>query len=101
MKEGDEVICISEAFPEWKTTDEDKSRIGTVPANHPKKGEILTIDEVLGEFIRFDKYDIPGSYNWWHHSRFRKIEDIEDEAAADAIVHENVKLFKSLLQSSR
>lgn len=96
MKEGDDVICISEAFPEWKTTDEDKSRIGTTPAHHPKKGEIITIDEVLGDFIRFDKYDIPESFNWWHHSRFRKVEDADCEESIDAVVHKNVELFKSL-----
>lgn len=96
MKEGDEVICISEDFPVWKTTEEDKSIIGTKPNFHPQKGEILTIDETLGEFIKFDKYD-NDHVNWWHHSRFRKVEDIDDEAAMDAVVHKNVKLFKSLL----
>lgn len=87
MKEGDEVICISEYFPVWKTTEEDKSIIGTHPHSHPKKGEILTIDETLGEFLRFEKYDTH-TFNWWHHSRFKKCE-------LD-VIEKNVELFHEL-----
>lgn len=72
MKQGDKVICVSENFPRWKTTDEDKTGIGLQPKIHPTKGEVLTVDEVLGEFLRFDIYDTD-SYNWWKSNRFRKL----------------------------
>lgn len=97
MNEGNQVICVSESFPEWKTTSEDKSRIGTIPNLHPTKGEILTVDEVLGEFLRFDKYDTDESVNWWHQSRFRLVEDIDDEASIEAIVHKHTKNFMALI----
>jgi hypothetical protein len=72
MKEGDKVICISEKLPQWKTTGEDKGDIGTNPGSHPKINEILTVDEILGDFLRFDRYDTD-SYNWWKSDRFRKL----------------------------
>ena len=70
MKTGQQVICISENFPVWKTTQTDKSIIGTNPHHHPQLNEILTIDETLGEFIRFDKYD-NHAFNWWKMDRFK------------------------------
>jgi hypothetical protein len=73
MKQGDKVICISENFPQWKTTDEDKTGNGSQPKSHPTKGEVLTVDEVLGVFLRFDVYDTD-SYNWWMCNRFRKLD---------------------------
>ena len=73
MKQGDKVVCISEDFPQWKTTDEDKTKNGTQPNNHPRKGEVLIVDEVLGVFIRFDKYD-NDFHNWWMSDRFRKMD---------------------------
>lgn len=74
--EGQKVVCISESFPVHATTEEDKSKIGTQATIHPKKGETLTIDEMLGDFIRFDKYDTD-AFNWWHCSRFRPIDEIQ------------------------
>lgn len=76
MKEGDKVICISENFPIWKTTNEDKSIIGTHPNNHPKKGEELFVDEVLGDFLRFDKYDTEEEFAWWKSDRFKKVSNV-------------------------
>ena len=72
--EGDKVVCISESFPLFRTTEEDKSQIGIMPANHPKKNEVLTIDEILGTFLRFSKYDTE-NWEWWHHTRFVPFDD--------------------------
>lgn len=75
--EGQKVVCISDNFPVKSTTETDKSIVGTFPAIHPKVGETLIIDEMLGdEWLRFDKYDFE-SFNWWHYSRFRPIDEIE------------------------
>jgi len=74
--EGQKVVCISENFPVHATTLEDKSDIGKQAPVHPIKGETLIIDEMLGDFLRFDKYDTY-SFNWWHSSRFRPIDEIE------------------------
>ena len=74
--EGQKVVCISEIFPVHATTETDKSIIGTQAAFHPKKGETLIIDEILGDFLRFDKYDTD-AFNWWHCSRFRPIDEIQ------------------------
>lgn len=75
IREGSSVVCISEDFP-WI-----KKHGGSGPAkDHPKKGEILIVDEILGEFLRFDKYDTEESFNWWHITRFAPIEeDFESE----------------------
>lgn len=82
--EGQKVVCISEDFPICRTTNIDKSRIGVqAPTGfHPVKGETLIIDEMLGDFLRFDKYDFSDpnhpyyGFNWWHSSRFRPLEEI-------------------------
>lgn len=79
MREGDKVVCISENFPLWKTTNEDKSILGSHPNSHPKKDEVLIVDEVLGDFLRFDKYDTEEDFKWWKSDRFKKIDDIEEE----------------------
>jgi len=74
--EGQKVVCISESFPVFKTTEEDKSKIGQQAPMHPVKGETLVIDEMLGDFLRFDKYDTD-AFNWWHSSRFRPLDEFE------------------------
>lgn len=68
MTTGDKVQCISSDFP-WieKYGGTSKRQIT------PKKGDILIIDEVLGDFLRFDLFDSEDSFNWWHKSRFRKL----------------------------
>ena len=68
---GQKVVCINSVFPVKATTDIDKSIIGMHPLIYPIEGEILVIDEMLGdEWVRFDKYDNE-SFNWWHESRFK------------------------------
>jgi len=75
--EGQKVVCISENFPVHTTTEIDKSIIGTQAPTHPIKGETLVIDEMLGDFLRFNKYDTDESFNWWHSTRFKPLDDIE------------------------
>lgn len=79
MKEGDLVKCISTNFPLWKTTNVDKSEIDSQANFHPKLNQKLFIDEVLGDFIRFDVYDNEDGFNWWHKSRFVLVDDFEEE----------------------
>jgi hypothetical protein len=75
--EGQKVVCINDNFPVKATTEKDKSIVGTHPAWHPQKGETLVIDEMMGdEWLRFDKYD-GESWNWWHVTRFRPLDEIE------------------------
>jgi hypothetical protein len=77
FNEGQKVVCINDNFPVKATTEANKSIIGTIPTAHPQKGETLVIDEMLGdEWLRFDKYD-GHSWNWWHSSRFRPLDDFE------------------------
>lgn len=95
FKEGDAVICINEHFPVFQTTEEDKSIIGTMPKTHPKIGEQLVIDEILGEFLRFDVYD-GLNFNWWIHTHFKKSDEMTEEDEVEAIVNKNVRLFNEL-----
>ena len=77
MNEGQKVVCISDNFPVKATTKSDKSIVGTRPLLHPQIGETLVIDEMLGdEWLRFDKYD-NDSFNWWHYTRFRPLDEFE------------------------
>ena len=77
FKSGDTVICINDRFSMVVTT-ADKSLIGTLPPIHPAIGESLVIDEILGEFIRFDRYDCKDTslpdygWRWWKHTHFKK-----------------------------
>ena len=81
--EGQKVVCISENFPLIE-----KYGGGKEAANAPKKEEVLVIDEILGEFLRFDKYDTEESYNWWKSDRFAPITEEEiamEETIAEAL----------------
>lgn len=81
---GQDVVCINDAFPLLTTTLEDKQNVGKQAEWHPMLNEKLTIDEMLGDFLRFQKYDIGDHCQWWHKSRFiayaekRLIEVIEE-----------------------
>lgn len=69
--EGQEVVCIDDDFPMIRTTNKDKSELGQKAVFHPKKYEELVIDEILGPFLRFNKYDSDEfGFQWWHHSAF-------------------------------
>lgn len=78
------VVCINDNFPMVITTG-DKSRIGTHADACPKIGEVLSIDEILGEFIRFDKYDCHDEthpdygWRWFKHTHFRAATENETE----------------------
>lgn len=72
FSEGQEVVCVSEAFPCIIATGEDKTCVGKQAPAHPHLGEEIIIDEILGDFLRFDKYDTNESFMWWHHTRFRR-----------------------------
>lgn len=69
--EKDLVICINDqGFIKVITTIEDKSTIGNYSKLHPKKDEVLIVDEILGEYVRFDQYDDGDSFNWFHSKYF-------------------------------
>jgi len=76
--EGQIVICISEQFPVHTTTETDKSIIGKQAKIHPKKGEVLVVNEILGDFLRFDIYD-KETLNWWHSSNFYPQNDLSQK----------------------
>lgn len=54
---------------------------GTHPINHPKKGKICCVDEILGEYLRFDEHDCNDPNNpdygwkWWNHTHFKPFKD--------------------------
>ena len=91
FKEGQKVVCVSEKFPLIK----EYGGNGKEPIKTPKIDEILTINEILGDFLRFDKYDTDESFNWWKYDRFRDIKEYEEyqeyeenQRIADEIVNE-------------
>lgn len=49
---GQTVVCINDQFHLSISTG-DKRWIGTRAIDHPALNEVLTIDEILGEFLRF------------------------------------------------
>ena len=81
FKVGQSVVCINDYFPQAITTGEDKSRIGIVPQSRPSKGVVYQIDEILGEFIRFDCMDMSDvedpdyGWRWWKHTHFAAIDN--------------------------
>lgn len=85
FSEGQEVICISENFP----VIEKYGGIGDT-ASKPKKYEALVIDEILGEFLRFEKYDTEQSVNWWKHDRFAPIQ--EKEISIEETIQEALRI---------
>lgn len=60
--EGQKVVCIG-GIPKYPT---------------PKKGEVNIIDEMLGDYLRFEKYD-GETVNWWHHTSFKPVSEVEQE----------------------
>lgn len=83
--EGQRVVCISESFLVAITTETNRSIIGTHPNTHPVEGEVLTIDEILGLYLRFDKYDNE-AYNWWHHTRFAPVNEMLQDEQIEELV---------------
>lgn len=85
FKEGQKVVCINDDFI-LSITDGDKGRIGNAPPVSPKKGEALEVDEILGEFLRFEGYDCHDmkhpdyGWRWWKHTHFAPFEEQHDEA---------------------
>lgn len=74
FNEGQKVMCVSNDFPLIKKYGGN----GKEPLKTPKKDEILIIDEILGDFLRFEKYDSNESINWWKFDRFRDITELEE-----------------------
>ena len=85
FKVGQYAQCINDRFPEIITTNEDKSHLGEQPKNYPKLGKFYCVDEVLGEFIRFDEFDCHDEdsshfgWSWWFHTHFKPLTDEEFE----------------------
>ncbi len=71
---GGKVVCINGNFPWIK-----KYGGKRAPSIKPKKGEILIIDEILGEFLRFNVYDTSESFNWWIDNQFAPVDEFEIE----------------------
>ena len=79
-----------------------KGTVGTYRA--PKEGDILTVDEVLGEYLRFDKYDGLGGdgYNWWFHTSFRPLSEAEAYLLEEGLdLEEEIKYGKSVIERIR
>ena len=71
MNIGQKVVCINGEFPSIK-------KYGGLPNNaktKPVLREVIIIDDVLGEFLRFEKYDTAESRNWWIDKNFAPIDD--------------------------
>ena len=67
---GQTVVCVKDDFPMIKK----HSSEGSVEAiRKPRLKEHIAIDEILGDFLRFSKYDTEDSWNWWHYSRFKSV----------------------------
>ena len=103
FKTGEYALCINENFPVVATTDEDKSIIGKQPTRHPKKGEICCVDEILGEYLRFDEYDDHDEsspdygWKWWKHTHFKKMTMQEVEDHYEQIGKETKQWFDKVL----
>jgi hypothetical protein len=84
FKVGQYAICVNDNFPDIITTG-DKSQIGMHPAAFPRKNEICHVDEIRGEFLRFDEYDCNDENHpefgcrWWIHTHFKQISNEEVE----------------------
>ena len=80
---GQKVVCVSDFFHRLITTKEDKSNIGGLPISHPLKGVVYTIDEILGEYLRFDPLDDWDTnspdygWRWWKHTCFAPIDEAD------------------------
>jgi len=85
FEQGQEVVCISDNFPVIK----EYGGTGKEATSKPQKNETIIIDEILGEFLRFDKYDTEESCNWWKHDRFAPTEEkIKEEQELEEILKE-------------
>ena len=79
-----------------------KGTVGAYPS--PKEGDILTVDEVLGEYLRFDRYDdMEGDgYNWWFHTNFRPLSGAEAYLVEEGLdLEEEIKYGKSVIERIR
>lgn len=91
FKQGQKVVCISENFPLIKKY----GGTGIEPRLTPKKDEVLFIDEILGDFLRFNKYDTSESFNWWKYDRFADINELQNYEDKQRIADEMVNDFEN------
>lgn len=73
FKIGQRVICINDNFPyisKYGGSGEAKDK--------PKLHEELVIDDILGDFLMFEKYNTEDSINWWKDDRFAPLDAIEE-----------------------
>lgn len=84
--EGQKVVCINESFPHIE-------KYGGVDLGNPNpiKGEELIIAEILGLFLRFDKYTFPNENKWFLYNRFAPITDWEEQLVENLL--ESVKEY--------
>ena len=78
MNINQKVVCINDDFPPIKKYEDlshPSSGIFNSAGNKPKLREVIIIDDVLGDFLRFEKYDTVESFNWWIADNFAPIDD--------------------------
>lgn len=75
FKAGDNVKCINDNFPYQHQHGGDPS----LCKDQPKLNELLEVEDVLGEYLMFEKYNSPISNNFWHESRFEKAKSIKEQ----------------------
>ena len=84
------VIVINDTFPITATTSP-KVEVGKLATVHPKKGDVLCVDEILGEYLRFGEYDCNDQsdpeygWRWWKHTCFAPICEEDVEAYYEAV----------------
>lgn len=72
FEKGESVICINDNFPLIPEFGGNGDIV-----EKPKVGEILTVDEVLGDFLMFEKYNTETSTNWFFFTKFRRAQGSE------------------------
>lgn len=65
-------MCINDSFPHVKQ----HGGVEDLELIKPKIGDKVYIDEMLGDYLRFDAFDTEKSTNWWHYSRFKLVSNI-------------------------
>jgi len=91
---GQKVVCISDDFPGVRTSDPDKSIIGRQAKYHPHKDDVLIIDDIIGPYLNFEKYNTAESNQWFHYTRFAPVLEEGIEAEANEVVREELLVFR-------
>jgi hypothetical protein len=71
FKPGDRVVCIADSWKRSFCKHPDKY-------SAPKKGDVLTVDDVQDEDVCFEKHNAGIYINYFHHSGFAPVQDATD-----------------------